>query len=40
MIATDIKSLQTIRVDHTGALRAPQRLRDATAEYRRGDAIR
>src|SRR5580704_15029513 len=36
MIATDIRSLQTIRVDHTGALRAPQRLRDATAEYRRG----
>jgi 5-methyltetrahydropteroyltriglutamate--homocysteine methyltransferase len=36
MVATDIRSLQTIRVDHTGALRAPKRLRDAAEEYQRG----
>jgi 5-methyltetrahydropteroyltriglutamate--homocysteine methyltransferase len=36
MAGTDIESLRTIRVDHTGALRAPKRLRDAAEEYRRG----
>src|SRR5580704_16989176 len=36
MAGTDIESLRTIRVDHTAALRAPKRLRDAAEEYRRG----
>src|ERR1700754_4340339 len=36
MIATDTDNLQTIRVDHTGALRAPKRLRDAAQQFRLG----
>src|SRR5581483_7301050 len=36
MPMTVAEGLRTIRVDHTGALRAPKRLRDAAEDYRRG----
>jgi 5-methyltetrahydropteroyltriglutamate--homocysteine methyltransferase len=37
MRSSDFDELKRIRVDHTGALRAPKRLRDAAEASRRGE---
>src|SRR5262249_6449676 len=37
MTSSDFDTLKHIRVDHTGALRAPKRLRDAAEANRRGE---
>ena len=37
MAMPSLQELKTIRIDHTGALRAPKRLRDAAAKNKRGE---